>query len=73
MVKKRLGYLFYILFVLLLILAIKDIIQITHFFDGPKLAKAELNHLYIGLAGIVVAIVLASVFFVYARKWTRKI
>lgn len=71
--KKGLGYLFYVLCLLLLILALKDIMQTIHFFDRQQLTKVELNHLCIGVIGIVVAIILAYVFFVFARKWTRKI
>lgn len=48
-----------------------DIIQIGIFFSRPKLTKVELNHLYIGIATSVIAIVLAYILLVYARKWTK--
>lgn len=47
MLKKSLGYLFYVLFLLLMIFAINDMIQIIHLFDKPRLAEIELNHMYI--------------------------
>lgn len=72
MLKKLLGYLFYILCLLLVVFAIKDIMQITHFFGRQQLTEVELNHLYIGVIGIVVAIILAYIFFVFAKKWTKK-
>lgn len=56
-----------------MVLAVNDAIQITRFFDRPRLTKIESNHLYLGIIGIIVASILSYVFFVYARKWTKKL